>query len=126
MNFRRRAGLAGAFALCLVALPAMAQDYPARDIRAICVFPPNTNADAMVRFYADKLSTLAGKPVTVENKGGAAGTEGRRHRRRGAGGQEQAGDPERLRGRARGMKPVVTLAKGFVVRRRVGIEELGI
>ena len=78
MSLQRRAGLAGAVALCLVAaaLPALAQDYPARDIRVICAFPPNTNPDALARFYSDKLSTLAGKPVTVENKGGAAGTTG--------------------------------------------------
>src|SRR5262245_14149457 len=78
MSLQHRAGLAGAVVLCLVAasLPALAQDYPAHDIRAICVFPPNTNPDALVRFYSEKLSALAGKPVTVENKGGAAGTAG--------------------------------------------------
>jgi len=75
MNLQRWAGLAGAFAL-LAAFPAQAQDYPAHDIRVICPFPPNTNPDALVRFYSDKLSTLAGKPVAVENKGGAAGTTG--------------------------------------------------
>jgi tripartite-type tricarboxylate transporter receptor subunit TctC len=78
MNVRHQAGLAGVLALCLVtgAVPAGAQEYPAKDIRAICVFPPNTNADEVVRFYADRLSTLAGKPVAVENKGGAFGTAG--------------------------------------------------
>jgi len=76
MSLQRWAGLAGAFALCLLAVPAPAQDYPARDIRVICAFPPNTNPDALARFYSEKLSALAGKPVTVENKGGAAGTTG--------------------------------------------------
>jgi tripartite-type tricarboxylate transporter receptor subunit TctC len=78
MNVRHQAGLAGVLALSLVAaaVPAGAQEYPAKDLRAICVFPPNTNPDAFVRFYAEKLSTLAGRPVNVENKGGAAGTAG--------------------------------------------------
>src|SRR5262245_6388049 len=82
MIFRRRAGLVGFFAVCFAAclaaaaVPAVAEEYPARDIRAICVFPPNTNADAIVRFYSERLSALAGKPVIVDNKGGAAGTAG--------------------------------------------------
>jgi tripartite-type tricarboxylate transporter receptor subunit TctC len=50
-----------------------AQDYPAREIRSICNFAPGSGADILVRFYSDKLSKLAGKPVIVENKPGANG-----------------------------------------------------
>jgi tripartite-type tricarboxylate transporter receptor subunit TctC len=52
---------------------AAAQDYPAREIRSICNFAPGSGADIIVRFYSEKLSKLAGKPVIVENKPGANG-----------------------------------------------------
>jgi tripartite-type tricarboxylate transporter receptor subunit TctC len=50
-----------------------AQEYPAREIRSVCNFAPGSGADILVRFYSDKLSRLAGKPVIVENKPGANG-----------------------------------------------------
>jgi tripartite-type tricarboxylate transporter receptor subunit TctC len=62
-----------ALMLCLAASAATAQEYPARDIRSICNFAPGSGADIIVRYYSDKLSRLAGKPVIVENKPGAAG-----------------------------------------------------
>jgi len=52
---------------------AAAQEYPAREIRSICNFAPGSGADILVRFYSEKLSKLAGKPVIVENKPGANG-----------------------------------------------------
>jgi tripartite-type tricarboxylate transporter receptor subunit TctC len=51
----------------------LAQEYPSREIRSICNFAPGSGADILVRFYSDKLSKLAGKPVIVENKPGANG-----------------------------------------------------
>jgi tripartite-type tricarboxylate transporter receptor subunit TctC len=68
-----------AFALVGVALglaPAGAQDYPQREIRTICPFGPGTGADIVVRYYATKLSDLAGKPVITENRPGAQGLLG--------------------------------------------------
>jgi tripartite-type tricarboxylate transporter receptor subunit TctC len=62
--------------LLTAALPAQAQTYPDREIRAICNFPAGTGADIFVRFFAEKLSALAGKPVIVENRGGAFGNIG--------------------------------------------------
>jgi tripartite-type tricarboxylate transporter receptor subunit TctC len=53
--------------------PARAQEYPVRDIRSVCNFAPGSGADIIVRYYSDKLSRLAGKPVIVENKPGAQG-----------------------------------------------------
>src|SRR3954471_510332 len=52
---------------------AAAQDYPAREIHALCNYAPGSGADVIVRFYSDSLSKLAGKPVVVENKVGANG-----------------------------------------------------
>ena len=62
-----------AFVLTIAGSIAAAQDYPAREIRSICNFAPGSGADIIVRFYSDKLSKLAGKPVIVENKPGANG-----------------------------------------------------
>jgi tripartite-type tricarboxylate transporter receptor subunit TctC len=56
-----------------VSLGAGAQDYPAREIRSVCNCAPGSGADIIVRYYSDKLSRLAGKPVVVENKPGAQG-----------------------------------------------------
>jgi tripartite-type tricarboxylate transporter receptor subunit TctC len=70
-----RAGLAIALAsgACLLPQAASAQDYPAREIRSLCNYAPGSGADVIVRFYSDRLSKLAGKPVVVENRVGANG-----------------------------------------------------
>jgi tripartite-type tricarboxylate transporter receptor subunit TctC len=65
-------GLAAAL-LGIVAPLAAAQDYPVREIRSLCNFGPGSGADIIVRFYSDRLSKLAGRPVIVENKPGANG-----------------------------------------------------
>ena len=49
---------------------AQAQSYPTRPVRVIVGLPAGSGGDVIVRFYADKLSELAGKPVIVENKPG--------------------------------------------------------
>src|SRR2546426_3826983 len=59
--------------LSFVFVNAEAQEYPVREIRSICNFTAGSGADILVRFYSDKLSKLAGKPVIVENKPGANG-----------------------------------------------------
>ena len=54
-------------------LDAGAEQYPSQDIHVICAFPAGSGADVLVRYFAEKLRVLAGKPVLVENKVGAAG-----------------------------------------------------
>ncbi len=62
-----------------VAAPALsrgtfAQDaWPAKEIHSICMFPPGSGADILVRFYAKKLQEAVGKTVIVENKVGSFG-----------------------------------------------------
>jgi tripartite-type tricarboxylate transporter receptor subunit TctC len=69
--------LAGIAACALVsALPATAQEYPTREIRAICSFAAGSGGDILVRYYSDKLAKLTGKPVIVENRVGAQGLIG--------------------------------------------------
>src|SRR4029078_3140206 len=65
-----------ALALTLVmasALPhgAVAQQYPNRDIRFICAFPPGSGADVLVRFFAEQLRPIANRTIIVENRAGA-------------------------------------------------------
>jgi tripartite-type tricarboxylate transporter receptor subunit TctC len=67
--------LAGAIALLsasvLAPVTAHSQDYPKQDIHAIVGFPAGSGADVYARFFANKLSKLAGVSVLVENKPGA-------------------------------------------------------
>jgi len=69
----RKTGIAAAL-LCIASPFAAAQDYPAREIRSLCNYAPGSGADIIVRFYSDRLSKLAGRPVIVENRVGANGT----------------------------------------------------
>ena len=57
-----------ALSLFLLALPASAQQYPARDLHIINGYAAGSGADVIVRYYADKLQKLAGKTIIVENK----------------------------------------------------------
>ena len=53
--------------------PAAAQTFPDRELHIYCGFPPGGGADVFVRYFAEKIKPLAGKPVLVENKVGAGG-----------------------------------------------------
>jgi tripartite-type tricarboxylate transporter receptor subunit TctC len=70
------AGATLAMALILGASAAGAEEYPAREIKAICNFGAGSGADVFVRYFAEKLRALAGKPVIVDNKVGALGNLG--------------------------------------------------
>lgn len=61
-------------ALALVsAPPAVAQQYPDRDVRLIAAFPAGSGADVLVRYFAEKLRPIVKRTVIVENKAGAQG-----------------------------------------------------
>ena len=66
---------AAVFALA-AALPASAQDYPKRTIRMIAPFAPGGGSDVVARVVAEKLGTLLGQTVVVENRPGASGIIG--------------------------------------------------
>jgi tripartite-type tricarboxylate transporter receptor subunit TctC len=55
----------------LWAVPAGAQVYPEREIKAAVGFVAGSGADVIARYFTEKLRPLAGKPVIVENKPGA-------------------------------------------------------
>jgi tripartite-type tricarboxylate transporter receptor subunit TctC len=63
--------------LALAAAPsARAQDFPTRPIRVVIAFPPGGPTDFVGRLLADKMSTLLGQHVYIDNKPGANGTLG--------------------------------------------------
>jgi tripartite-type tricarboxylate transporter receptor subunit TctC len=52
---------------------AAAQTYPDRPIKMVVPFPAGGPTDGMARIVSDRLSTVLGQSVVVENKGGGAG-----------------------------------------------------
>jgi len=68
--------LTAAAVLGVAPLGASAQQYPTQDVHFICVFPPGSGADVLVRYFAEKVRPLTGKSVIVENKSGAGGNIG--------------------------------------------------
>ena len=66
---------AGLAALALAGT-AHAQTFPAKTVRIIVGFAPGGPADVMARIYADKLGTLWGQSVVVDNRAGAGGNIG--------------------------------------------------
>jgi tripartite-type tricarboxylate transporter receptor subunit TctC len=55
----------------LMAAPSFAEPYPSKTVTVIVPFPPGGGVDVMIRAVAAELSTKWGKPVVIENKGGA-------------------------------------------------------
>lgn len=68
--------LAGTALLACTVSPLHAQGWPTRPIRLIVPFGPGSGTDLVARIVADELSTVIGKPVVIENIGGAGGTIG--------------------------------------------------
>jgi tripartite-type tricarboxylate transporter receptor subunit TctC len=66
---------AGLLAPAMLAGGAVAQEtnYPTRDIRVICAFPPGSGADVLARFFAEGMRPFLGKSIIVENRVGASG-----------------------------------------------------
>jgi tripartite-type tricarboxylate transporter receptor subunit TctC len=59
-----------------LALPAYAQGFPTKPVKAIVPFPAGGLVDSIARITSDKLSAKLGQSFIVENKPGAGGTIG--------------------------------------------------
>jgi tripartite-type tricarboxylate transporter receptor subunit TctC len=57
-------------------LAAHAQEYPSKAIKFVVPFPAGGPADTFARVLGDKLATLLGQPVVIENRAGAGGLTG--------------------------------------------------
>lgn len=68
--------VAAALAVCLSAVPALAQTYPNRQITMIVPFSAGGPTDVLGRIIAQRMSEVLGQSVTVENLGGAGGMTG--------------------------------------------------
>jgi tripartite-type tricarboxylate transporter receptor subunit TctC len=64
--------------LTVPALPAVAQDYPSRSIRAIASQGPGGLSDLFMRGLADQIGPALGASVVVEDRTGAGGSIGAR------------------------------------------------
>src|SRR5450631_2919999 len=65
-------------AACVLALPALAaaQAYPNRPIKLIVPFPAGGPNDIIARVVGEKMSSLLGQPIVIDNRGGAGGVVG--------------------------------------------------
>jgi tripartite-type tricarboxylate transporter receptor subunit TctC len=71
---RRR--LFTASALAVLATPALADDWPNRQIKVVIPYPPGGPTDISTRIVMEKAGQLLGQPILFDNKGGASGMIG--------------------------------------------------
>jgi tripartite-type tricarboxylate transporter receptor subunit TctC len=76
MKFSRSWALALWAATALVSDAASAQGYPARPITVIMPFAGGSASDVVSRVLFNKMATILGRPIVVENKPGAGGNLG--------------------------------------------------
>ena len=57
-------------------LPVSAQSFPSKPLRIIVPFPAGGTTDIAARIVAQRMQESMGRPVLVENRGGAGGTIG--------------------------------------------------
>lgn len=74
----RRTALKLLSAAPLLTLPswvsADAPDFPSREVRFVCAFPPGAGADVWVRFFVEMARSSIPKPGLVENEPGGNGS----------------------------------------------------
>ena len=63
-------------AVTQLAVAAPANDYPAREIKVVVPLAPGGGTDTITRQLTDRMAKQIGKPIIIENKGGAGTTIG--------------------------------------------------
>jgi tripartite-type tricarboxylate transporter receptor subunit TctC len=64
------------FMAVLVPFAAAAADYPAKPIRVVVPWPAGGSTDTLARIVGQRLTTIVGQPVVIDNRAGATGTIG--------------------------------------------------
>ena len=72
----QRRSLLTSLALAALCTTAWSQTYPERPVKLIVPYAPGGSADIVARLIADEWGKALGKPVFIENKGGAGGNLG--------------------------------------------------
>lgn len=78
MTMSRRAALGALAATAAVPSAALAQAFPAKQIRIVVPYPPGGPTDALARILGAEMQAVLGQTVIVENRPGASGAIGSR------------------------------------------------
>jgi len=73
---RRHVLHAAAAGAAAIALPSLAQPWPARPIKLVVPFPAGSSPDIIGRLVAEPLAKALGQPIVVDNRPGAGGNLG--------------------------------------------------
>ena len=74
---RREVLRAGAASVAMISLGSLAQSgWPAKPVTLVVPFPAGGGTDAFARPLSAQFAKLAGKPLIIDNRGGAGGTLG--------------------------------------------------
>jgi tripartite-type tricarboxylate transporter receptor subunit TctC len=60
----------------LAAVPAWAQDWPAKPVHFIVPYPPGGGTDVIARIMQNRLAEALGQSIVIDNRGGAGGAVG--------------------------------------------------
>ena len=71
---RRR--LAALLGTSLLAVPARADDFPAKPITLVVPFTPGGAIDMLARLVAQQAAAALGQPIVIDNRSGAGGAVG--------------------------------------------------
>jgi hypothetical protein len=75
-NIRIFGFLAAWLGFGIITMPALAQSYPSKPIKAIVPFAAGSATDQIGRAFAQKMSEILGQPIVVDNKAGVNGMLG--------------------------------------------------
>lgn len=76
LNSPRRLARMLAVCVCAAAAVLHAQDFPTREVKIVVPLAPGGGTDTITRQITEKMARQLGKPVIIDNKGGAGTTIG--------------------------------------------------